>query len=146
MGFKSSLPLFHPYRHVPPTNTNNDINISLVEGYTFSELKSIQNVQVLTVTGGCSRYVCKYIAIIVKQNYVFVSVYGAEKLVTKATFIHNSNITSSKMGEDKNKYKHRKKPQGRCISHMEMLHFMSKNKEVVKDIDLIKVPKIPLDL
>ena len=50
------------------------------------------------------------------------------------------------MGEDKDKYKHRKNPQGRCISHMEMLHFMSKNKEVVKDIDLIKVPKIPLDL
>ena len=31
--FKSSLPFFHPVRHVPPTNPTNDINISPIEGY-----------------------------------------------------------------------------------------------------------------
>ena len=34
--FKSTLDFFHPQRHIPPTNPSDDINMSPVEGYTFS--------------------------------------------------------------------------------------------------------------
>ena len=118
LDFKISLPFFGPYRNVPPTNTTNDINISPVEGYSFSVWKSIQNVQVITGTGSCSKYVCRYIAQIDEHNYVILSVNGALKLVTKATFLHNTKINSSKMVEDKDREKHRKNTQGRCISHI----------------------------
>jgi hypothetical protein len=33
--FESTLPYFHPQRHVPPTNPTDDTNISPVEGYIF---------------------------------------------------------------------------------------------------------------
>ena len=36
LEFKSSIPLFLPYRHAPPTNPKNDINIYPFEGYTFA--------------------------------------------------------------------------------------------------------------
>ena len=55
LEFKSYIPFFHPYRNVPPTNTTNYINISIVEGYTFVVCKSMHNFQILTVTGGCSK-------------------------------------------------------------------------------------------
>ena len=122
--FKSPLPFFHPVRHVPPTNPTNDINISPIEGYIFAITRAMQNVQRLTGTGGCSKYVCKYIAKIDEQNYVVILVNGEGRLVTQATFLHNTKITSSKMGEDKVRQKNNKKPQGRFISHMEMLHVM----------------------
>ena len=98
--FKSNLPFFHPKRHVPPTNPTNDINISPVEGYTFSVMKSMQNIQRLTGTGGCSKYVCKYIGNIDEQNYVVVEVNGEGKLMTKAHHLHNTKVTTSKMAED----------------------------------------------
>ena len=53
-----------------------------------------------------------------KINFVFVSVYGAGKLVTKSKFIHNTKIASSRIGEDKYREKHKKNPQGRCIGLM----------------------------
>ena len=42
-------------------------------------------------------------------------------MVTNVTFLHNTKRTSSKMGEDKDREKHRNKPQERCLSHMKML-------------------------
>ena len=74
--FKSTLPFFHPQRHVHPTNPTNDVNISPLEGYTFSVMNSMQNIQRLTGTGGCSKYVCKYIGKIDEQNYVVVKYKG----------------------------------------------------------------------
>ena len=38
--FGSSLPFFHPVRHVPPTNPNNDMKISLVFKYLGRVLKA----------------------------------------------------------------------------------------------------------
>ena len=67
LEFKICVPLFHPYRHVPPTNTTNCINIYPVEGYTFSVLKSIHNVQVLTAASGCSKYISNYIEKLMKK-------------------------------------------------------------------------------
>ena len=92
--FKSSLPLFHPYRHVSLTNPTNDNKISPVEGYTFSVCKSMQNFQLLTDAGVFFNSVFKYIARIDKQNYFVVSVDGEIKLVTKAKFLHYTKIMS----------------------------------------------------
>ena len=50
------------------------------------------------------------------------------------------------MGEDKVRQKDDKKPQGRCISHMEMLHVMLKYPEVVTNLEFIKVTTMPLEL
>ena len=101
------------------------------------------NVQVLTGIGGCYKYVCKYI---VKNDkyYGVVLVDGSGKLVTKATFLHNTKVMSSKMGEDKDRDKHKNKSQLRCISHMEMLHVLLKYPEVVTNLDFIKVSILPL--
>lgn len=145
-NFRSWLSFFHPLRHVPPTNPTNDMNISPVDGYTFAVCKSMQNVQRLTGTGGCSKYVCKYISKIDEQNYVVIEVNGEGRLVTKSTFLHNTKISSSKMAEDKAREKDHKKPQGFCISHLEMLHNMLKYPEVVTNLDFIKVPTMPLEL
>ena len=125
-NFKSWLSFFHPLRHAPPTNPTNDMNISPEDRYTFSVCKSIQNAQRLTGTGGCSKYVYKYISKIDEQNYVAIEVNGEGRLVTKATFLHNTKVTSSKMAEDKEREKDIKKPQGFCIRQLEMLHYIIK--------------------
>ena len=101
----------------------------------------MQNVQVITGTGGCSIYVYKYISKIDEKNYVDVSVDGAGKLFTKLTFLHNNKITSSKLGEDKDSEKHGKNPQGICISHLEILHVMLKYPEVMEIFILLKFQK-----
>lgn len=103
--FKSSLPFFHPRRHVPKINPTNDVNISPVEGYTFSVMKSMQNIQRLTGTGGCLEYVCEYIGKIDEQKYVVVEADGEGKLTTKAFHLHHMKVTSFKMGEDKDRKK-----------------------------------------
>ena len=66
--FKSFDPFFHPKRHIPPTNPMHDINMSPVEGYTFSICLSMQNIQWLTQCGGVNKYVVKYIGKIDEQN------------------------------------------------------------------------------
>ena len=50
------------------------------------------------------------------------------------------------MGEDKDREKHRKNPQGMCIIHTEMPHILLKYPEVVTNLDFIKVSIIPLEL
>ena len=100
--FKSSIPFFHPYGHVPLTNQTNDINIYPVEGCTLVVFKSMQNVQVLTGTGGCYKYVCKYITKNNEQSYVVV-VDGSGKLVKKLTFFHNKKVMSLKIGQYKDR-------------------------------------------
>ena len=100
--FKSKISFLHPRRHIPPTNPSDDINMSPVEGYTFANCRSMQNIQLLTQTGGVNKYVCKYIGKIDEQNYIVVYVDSQEgHLVNKATFLHNTKVASSKMGEDK---------------------------------------------
>ncbi len=143
LDFKSMLPYFHPHCHAPPTNPTNDKNISPVEGYIFLVTKSMQNVQRLNGSGGCSKYVCKYIAKIDEQNYVIIEVDGVGQLVSKASFLHNTKVSSSKNIQDKERNIHSNKPQGRCIAIMEMLHVMLKYPEVATNLEFIKVTTMP---
>ena len=71
LEFKSKLDFFHPKRHIPPTNPTGGMNISPVEGY-IAVCRSMQNCQRLTGTGGCAKYVCKYVGNIDEQNHVIV--------------------------------------------------------------------------
>ena len=148
--FKSNDSYFHPKRHVPPTNPSNDMNISPVDGYTFSVCKSMQNVQLLTECGGVNKYVCKYIGKIDEQNYVVVNTDNAQNghLMTQATFLHNTKVATSKFHEDKAREKNRTKhrPQGRAISLMEMLHLMLHYPEVYSDLYFITICSLPLEL
>ena len=146
LDFKSNLSFFHPNRHIPPTNPTNDLNMSPVEGYTFAACESMQDVQVLTGTGGCSKYVLKYIAKINEQNYCIVDVNGDGELVTKSHFLHNTKVTSSKMGEDKQHEKYKYKNLGRKIGNLEQIHVMLKYPEVVTNLDFEKISTMPLEL
>ena len=99
--FKSNLSYFHPKRHLPPVNWTHDMNISPVEGYTFAYCQSMQNIQVITHSGGCNKYTIKYVGKIDDQNHVIVSSDGHKNgvLITKSTHIHNSKLASSKYHE-----------------------------------------------
>ena len=147
--YKSKLAFLHPQRHIPPTNPSDDINMSPVEGYTFAICRSMQNLQQLILTGGVNKYVCKYIGKIDEQNYIviFVDTETNGMLVTKATFLHNTKVTSSKMGEDKQRKQKSDSsyPQGRCISHMEMLHHMLKYPEVITNLRFTTIATTPLE-
>ena len=68
------------------------------------------------------------------------------RLVTQATFLHNTKISSSKIAEDKARKKNDGKPQGRCISHLEMLHMQLKYPEVITNLDFVKLTTMPLEL
>ena len=73
----------------------------------------MQNIQYLTQTGGVNKYVYKYIGKIDEQNYIVVQAKnrgksfcsGSSSLYKKSSFLHNTKITSSKMGEDKDRSK-----------------------------------------
>ena len=51
---------FHPVKHIPPTLSTFDPNMSPVEGKTFSVCQSQQNIQTLRGNNGCNKYVLKY--------------------------------------------------------------------------------------
>ena len=72
----------------------------------------MQNVKFLTDKGGCSQYVCNNISKNDEQNYVVVLVDISGKFFTKATFLHNTKVMTSKMGEDKDREKHKKRLKG----------------------------------
>ena len=148
--FKSCHEYFHPKRHIPPTNPTGDINMSPVDGYFFTACRSMQNVQWLTQAGGVNKYVVKYIGKIDEQNYVIVSTDSQKngKLVSKAYFLHNTKVSTSKINEEKLKDQNRMKHhvQGRAISQNEMLHMMFKYQEVFTDLNFTAIPTIPLEL
>ena len=64
------------------------MNISPVEGYTFAHCQSMQNIQMITNSSGCSKYTIKCIGKIDAQNYVIVYTDSHKngRLVTKGTF------------------------------------------------------------
>ena len=148
--FKSSLEYFHPKRHIPPTNPNGDNNMSPVEGYLFVACRNMQNVQFLTLCGGVNKYVVKYIGKIDEQNYVIIGTDSSKNgaLVSRAYFLHNTKVSTSKFNEDKLKEQNRSKNhvQGRAISQNEMVHMMLRYAEVYTDLNFISIPTIPLEL
>jgi hypothetical protein len=148
-------PIFHhkfftPTRHIPAINLNCDKNISPIESRLFLLCRSMQNVQLIRGTGGCNKYVCKYIAKIDEQNYVIVSVDKNMngELVTKSTFLHNTKVHRTNINETavRDSNRESRRPQGRAISLMEMLHVMLKYPEVLTDLRFVTVPTVPLEL
>jgi len=109
-------------------------------------MKSMQNIQRLTGTGGCSKYVCKYIGKIDEQNYVIVEVNGEGQLMTKAHHLHNTKVTSSKIAEDKDRKKNDGKTQGRTIAHTQMLHAILRYPEVITNLIFAAITTMPLEL
>ena len=124
--------------------------MSPVEGYTFANCRSMQNIQILTQCGGVNKYVCKYIGKVDEQNYVIVQANNAHgngsfSLSTKTTFLHNTKVSSSKFQEDKDRKKHDNKPQARYVSHMEQLSQMFRYAEVTTDLRFVNIPTMPLE-
>eukprot|EP00957_Ditylum_brightwellii_P002847 218909-Ditylum_brightwellii.AAC.1 len=128
ISFTSKMKFFHPRRHIPPTNPTTGMNISPVEGYTFSVCRSMQNAQLLTECGSVNKYVCKYIGKIDEQNYVIVSAdnKGNDNLITRSTFLHNTKVSLSKYHENEAMKKERDSghPRGHAVAVTEMLHSM----------------------
>ena len=142
--------LFKGNRHIPPTNPNNDLNISPANGELFAATKSMQNIQILTNTNGCHKYVNKYIGKIDETNYIIVGANGSKhgSLVTHGTFLHNTKISSSKINEDKALQKKRDKDhaRGRGIGVMEMLQMSLGYPEVHTNLVFVSIPTMPLEL
>lgn len=146
--YQCSDNFFHPTRHIPSTNPSEDVNMSPVEAYTFAVCQSMQNIQLIKGTGGCNKYVCKYVGKIDEQNYVVVKAdpNSNGNLVTQSNFLHNTKVAGSKINEDahRNNSRDSKKPTGRKISLMEMLHVILKYPEVYTDLQFVDVPTYPL--
>ena len=138
---------FTPKRHIPPTMSTHDMNMSPVEGKTFAACQSMQNIQMLTDCGGVNKYVCKYIGKIDEQNYVVIYVNGESQFVTKEQFLHNTKITTSKKNEDdaRQKDRFRNHPQGRAISQNEMVHLLLKYPETITNLNFIHISTLPLE-
>ena len=147
--FKAYHPYFHPKRHIPPINPNDNSNISPVEGYTFSILKSMQNVQSLAHTNGLIRYVCKYIASIDENNYISIKSNSRQSgsLIAKKTFLHNTKISTSAIHEKKAlNYKRDKfHPKGREVCVTEMLQIMLSYPQVRTDMKYEIIATVPME-
>jgi hypothetical protein len=147
--FKSSMPYFHPKRHIPPTNSTDDINMSPVETKLFSTCRSMQNVQSLTCTNGVNKYVCKYCAKLDQQNYVVVKShpYDQGSLISRTQFLHNTKIGSSAFHENE-KLKHSRDnnhPRGRAVSLMQIHQQLLGYPEVFTDMNFKNVCTTPLE-
>ena len=96
--FKSKVEYFHPVRYIPTVDWSQDVNMSPVESYTFSICQSMQNIQIMTNSGGCNKYCIKYIGKIDEHNFVIVYTDGNknEILITKKSFLHNTKFISIK--------------------------------------------------
>ena len=72
------------------------MNISPFEGYTFAHCQSIQYIQMITNSGGCSKYTIKYIGKIDVQNCVimYTDNHKNGKLVTRGNFLHNTKFSA----------------------------------------------------
>ena len=148
--FKSRLGYFHPSRHVPAVNWNDIFNVSPVEGYTFMICQSMQNIQLITNTGGCNKYCIKYVGKIDEQNSVVVYADSHKNgvLVSKASFLHNTKLSASKINEKKliNSKRESFHGRGRAIAETEMLHSMLRYSEVATDLICIDIAATPLEL
>ena len=69
---------------------------------------------------------------------------GSFALMTKGTLLYTTKITSSKIREDMDRKKYDQYPQGRYISHIEMLHQILQVPEVITDLIFISIPTVPL--
>ena len=88
--FKRSHPNFHPLRVIHSTVPSDDLNISPLDGYTFSICRSMQNVQLLSRYNEVLAYVFKYIGKIDEQNFVATKVNGdSGQLVNRYLTIQN---------------------------------------------------------
>ena len=147
--FKSYHDFFHPTRHIPPTNPNDDRNISPVEGYTFAACRSMQNIQCLFQTNGLNKYICKYIAKIDENNYIIIRAHPHDPgiLIAQSVFLHNTKISTSAINERKALQKKRGKdhPRGREISLMEMLQVMLNYPQIHTDMVFENIPTVPLE-
>ena len=140
----------HPRRHIPPTNPSDDINMSPCEGYTFANCLSMQNIQVLTQGGGVNKYICKYIGKLDEQNYIVVLVDPETngQLIKKATFLHNTKVSSTKINEEKSRQNRQNKgryPEGRSIAIMEQVHVMLLYPEVITNLNFVSIPSMSLE-
>ena len=117
-----------PTRYTTPTNPTNDRNISPVEGYIFSQLRSMQNVQTLRHSPGTNKYICKYIGNMDNNNYTIVSTDDDKhgKLRTDTSFLYNTKVTLSNHHAKKvtEKDMTRNHPKERRISLMEMIQMI----------------------
>ena len=148
-AFNARHNYFHPKRHIPPTNPNDTSNISPVEGYTFSILKSMQNVQSLTHTNGLTKYVCKYVCKIDEHNRIIVSAdpHDGSSLRTSGIFLHNTKITSSHINEEKalKSNKDNLHPSGRYVVILEIIQMLLSYPQVQTDMRYSIIATLPLE-
>ena len=111
--------------------------------------KSMENTQWLMHCGGLNKYICKYIGTIDEKARVTLKscFHKAQILLSKATFLHNIKISSSKKNEDMAKQNERDNhhPQARLTHFTEMIWYICGYGEVFTDLVDKVIPTQPLE-
>lgn len=107
----------------------------------------MQNIQILKNCSSVNIYFCKYIGKIDEQNYVVIYVDEKGQLFSKGQFIHKTKISTSKKNEEDSRVKDRfnNHPQGRVISHNEIVHLLLRYLEIITNLSFIHVSTLPLE-
>ena len=131
--------MLQPSRHIGRIPPDCPDKMSPVISRLFTALKSMQNAQVLTSTGGVARYVVKYVTELDKGNRVVVwaDSHSGAKLRVDKQFVPNTKITSSRVNQEKIQEKSREKKHdiGRAISYVEKLQMLLGYSEVKHSFD-----------
>ena len=118
--FETDHDFLKPTRHMPTSNPTHDCNTSPVEGYTFAQSRSIQNVQSLLYSPGANKYICKYIGNMDENNRIIVSTnaHKNSELIPNLHFFIIQKIATSAFNEKAAMEKSKKKahPRRRKIS------------------------------
>ena len=108
----------------------------------------MQNIQRITDTGSCNKYWIRYIGKIFNQNYVILYSDGHTngKLVTKTSFLNNTQLSNSKYNEEKKIITKQEnyRDRVRAVLEIDMLHNMLRYSEVLIYLVLVDIFTTPL--
>ena len=142
-------PMLIPKRHIGRITPGCPDKMSPVISRLFAGLRSMQNAQVLTNTGGVARYVVKYVTALDQGNrtVVWADPHSGAKVLVDKHFLHNPKISRSNRNEQKifeksRQYKH---PLGRTVSPMEMLQQMLGVPEVITTFEYVHIATTSLE-
>ncbi|KAL3791589.1 hypothetical protein ACHAWO_005915 [Cyclotella atomus] len=142
--------MFTPKRHVGAIHPSARENISPVLAEHFCFTRSAQNVQIITGTGGVTRYVVKYIVKIDKQNraVVWSDVNDGSIQRVEVENLHNTKITSNAIHDKISRESSRKRPLpfGRIMGSPQMLHNLLGYSEItMKNMHCIEICTLPFE-
>jgi len=135
-------------RHIPPTKARSG-KFSPCNGRMFAATRSNQNLQIVS-RKWVNSYLIKYCVQKDQSNAVFLKADPKTRdlYYAESKFLHNTKISSSARHEQSSimKSRHAGFPQGRVVSHFEMMQLILGYPEIHTNIELLKITTAPLEL